>query len=311
MNLAHLHLILNHFPTIGMTVGIGLFVVALLSKSDDLRRASLGVFLVIALLSIPAYTSGNAAEEVLLADNPDVAAVLISRHQDAALIAFMFMGMIGIAAWFGLWEYRRYGKPAGWNTPVVLVLSALTLGLMARAGSMGGEILHPEIRPDLAVAQLDTTPGLAATIGNFLVERTWVWPASETVHFIGLWLLLGIVLLVNLRLLGLVRGIPFSTLHRLLPWAVLGFVINTITGMLFFIGAPSQYTTNPSFHFKIIFMMAAGINAIYFTIFEEPWNLGADDVAPMRAKVVAGSTIVFWVGVIYFGRMLPFLGLAF
>jgi hypothetical protein len=58
-------------------------------------------------------------------------------------------------------------------------------------------------------------------------------------------------------------------------------------------------------------MMAAGVNAIYFTLFDQPWRLRADDSAPFGAKVIAGSTILLWIGVIYFGRMLPFIGGAF
>ena len=59
MNLAHVHLLLNHFPVIGTIIGLGLFLVSLFGKSDDLKRASLVIFLGIALLTIPTYLSGN------------------------------------------------------------------------------------------------------------------------------------------------------------------------------------------------------------------------------------------------------------
>ena len=65
MNLAHLHIVLNHFPTIGTVVGLGLFIVALVTKSDDLKRASLGIFLILALLAIPTYLSGSAAQQAI------------------------------------------------------------------------------------------------------------------------------------------------------------------------------------------------------------------------------------------------------
>ena len=63
MNLAHIHLLLNHFPTIGMIIGIGLFLIGLLGKSHELKEASLVVFLGIAMLALPTYMSGNAAQE--------------------------------------------------------------------------------------------------------------------------------------------------------------------------------------------------------------------------------------------------------
>ena len=61
MDLAHIHLLLNHFPVIGTIIGGGLFLISLITNSDDLKRASLVVLLGIALLSIPTYMSGNGA----------------------------------------------------------------------------------------------------------------------------------------------------------------------------------------------------------------------------------------------------------
>jgi hypothetical protein len=58
-------------------------------------------------------------------------------------------------------------------------------------------------------------------------------------------------------------------------------------------------------------MMIAGINAIYLTLFDEPWALQAGDEAPLRGKVIAASVVALWIGVIFCGIMLPFLGSAF
>ena len=311
MNLAHLHLLVNHFPTVGTVVGLGLFVFALLGKSEELQRASLGVFLIIGLLTIPAYVSGNAAQEVLLEAEPEASQTWVNRHQDAALLAFVFMEITGALAWFGLWQYRRIARMTRGNLMAVLVLSIVSVGLMARAASLGGEIVHAEIRSGPAATVADEGAGLAQTVALFVTERTWVWPASETLHFIGMWLLFGVVLLVNLRMLGLIKGVGYASMHRILPLGVLGFGLNMVTGMLFFISAPSYYTQNVSFHLKVLLIVIAGVNVIYFTVFDETWSLRAEDNAPLRAKVIAVSTIAVWIGVIYFGRMLPFLGNSF
>jgi hypothetical protein len=138
-----------------------------------------------------------------------------------------------------------------------------------------------------------------------------MWPTCETLHFIGLSLLLGVVLLVDLRVLGVIRGVSFQSLHRLLPWAALGFGVNIGTGMLFFIGIPGQYTKNPAFYWKIGLAMLAGLNAVYFTILDEPWSLGPKEDAPLTAKIAAGSAMLLWLGVLYFGSMLPFMGNSF
>ena len=310
MNLAHLHILLNHFPTIGAIVGVGLFIVALVWKSQDLTRASLGLFVVIGLLTIPAYVTGNMAEEVLIA-GPGVSEAYVHRHQDAALLAFIFMQIAGALAWFGLWQYRRIARTTTWNLSAVLVVALIAVGLMARAASFGGEIRHTEVRQGAEIVASEEAVGWSTALGIWFVEKTWVWPASETLHFIGLWLLFGVVLLVNLRMLGIVKNVPFSTLHRMLPWGVLGFALNGITGMLFFIAAPGQYTQNLSFHLKMLLIVIAGVNVIYFTIFDDAWKLRAQDDPPLHGKVIAVSTIALWLGVIYFGRMLPFLGNSF
>jgi uncharacterized membrane protein len=145
-----------------------------------------------------------------------------------------------------------------------------------------------------------------------MVNLKWGWPASETVHFIGLCLLFGVVLLVDLRMLGFLKGIPFSTLHRLLPWGVLGFGINVVTGMLFFIGAPTDfYMPNPTFIWKLALIPIAGANVLYFTVFEQAWAVGAGDTPPVAARVAAASGILLWTGVIFCGQMLPFFGHSF
>ena len=182
---------------------------------------------------------------------------------------------------------------------------------MTVTGTAGGEISHPEIRAEGAVEPILDEGSISAAIETFIITRPWVWPASEVLHFIGMALLFGIVLLVNLRMLGVVKGISYESLHALLPWGMLAFGVNLVTGMLFFIGASAQYTNNVSFYFKIILVLLAGMNIIYFTVFDDVWNVKADDVAPITAKVMAASTIAMWVGVIYFGRMLPYIGNAF
>jgi hypothetical protein len=112
-------------------------------------------------------------------------------------------------------------------------------------------------------------------------------------------------------MLGMLKGVSFTALHRLLPWGILGFGINMITGMLFFIGAPGQYTSNPVFEWKIVLILLTGVNVLYFTIFDEPWTVAKGEDAPMMSRAVAASALVLVLGVLYCGRMLPFLGNAF
>jgi hypothetical protein len=327
LDLTHLHLLLNHFPTIGTIIGLGLLLFGLFGKSNELKRASLVVFLGIALLTIPTYITGNAAEEKICgAIPPNLPAstpcsipgsepgaatkARIGQHESAAMFALAWMEVTGAFAWLGLWQLRRLSRLPAWNAGAILVLTLLTFAVVTITANLGGEIRHPEIREAQAPVPPEGLPP-SRQFGSFIVGTKWVWPTCETLHFIGLSLMFGVAALVDLRMLGMMKSIPFAALHRVLPWGILGFGMNAVTGMIFFIGAPGQYTTNRVFEWKLILMMVAGLNVVYFTLFDEPWDLGAGDDAPLTAKAVAASALFLVVGVLWCGRMLPFLGNAF
>ena len=320
MNLAHLHLLLNHFPTVGMIIGVGLFLLGLASKSDELKRASLVVFLGIGLLTLPTYMTGNAAQEIICKSpnkvtctDPGVSKALIEKHEGAALLAFIFMEINAAFAWLGLWQFRRVSRFPRWSLAAVALFSLVSFGLMAQAANIGGQIRHPELMTaaEAAAAQSAGEQPLGRAVAMFVLSKTWMWGACETLHFVGLCLLFGVATLVDLRMLGVIKGISFAALHRMLPWAVLGFGINLITGMFFFVTAYDQYTTNLVYQWKLVLIMLAGLNVLYFTIFDEPWELGPGDVAPPLAKFAAASALALVIGIIFAGRMLPFLGKSF
>jgi len=198
-----------------------------------------------------------------------------------------------------------------------VILSVLSFAAMARTANLGGEIRHPEIAsaegaaPTAAAADPDAPEGTARALGSFVTGHTYVWPSCETLHFVGLSILFTVVLIVDLRMLGIAKRISFSALYQLLPLGMLGFALNLVTGMFFFIGAPQQYTKNPVFYWKIIFVVLAAMNVLYFMLLDEPWTVGSEDEAPFGAKVMAASAIFLWIGILFFGHMLPFLGNAF
>jgi uncharacterized membrane protein len=323
MNLAHIHLLLNHFPTVGMIVALGIFLLGIVQTSDDLKRAALMTFLGISLLTIPTFVTGSASQEMICKGNPrspncidpGVSKSLIEKHESAAFVGLWFMEATGFLAWLGLWQYRRTSRLPVWNLSAILLLSAVTFGFMANAANLGGEIRHPEIQSAQEKAALQqplAEEPIARRVGEFIAGGVpWAWAVCETLHFIGLSLLFGIAMLVDLRVLGMIKAVPFSALHRLLPWGILGFGLNVITGMLFFVAAADQYTTNVVFQVKLALILLAGLNVLYFTVFDDPWRLEPGEDATLTSKFVAASAIVLVIGVIYCGRMLPFLGKAF
>ena len=260
--LTHVHLLPNHFPTIGFLIGLGLFFVAIAAKHSDLKQARI----------------------------------------------------TGFVAWLGLWQFRRVSRMVRWNSPTVLVLAIVTFALMARAANIGGEIRHAEIRETAATEQTaDASAGWLSTasIASFVNTTSWAWPATETLHFIVLCLLLGVVLAVNLRTLGVMKSVSFAAVHKLLPWGILGFGINVVTGVLFFVTIPEQYTQNRALQWKMLLILLAAADILYLTMFEEAWAVRSGGDAPLKAKIIAAFAIVLWVGVIYLGRMMPFIGGSF
>ena len=136
----------------------------------------------------------------------------------------------------------------------------------------------------------------------------WEWPIAESLHFIGLSLLMGTVGLFDLRLMGLGKQIPLSALHRLIPWGIGGYVLNMLTGICFLTAAANQYMYNPAFQLKILSMSIAGVNVLLFytTMFRKVKTLGPGENAPLPARIIGGVSLTCWLGVITFGRLLTF-----
>jgi len=117
----------------------------------------------------------------------------------------------------------------------------------------------------------------------------------------------------DLRLLGFMKQVPISAAWSMIRWAKLGFAISAITGITFFIGAPDQYVNNAAFYGKVAFLLLANLNAVYFewAYREKVERKEADTQPPNAFKVIAGLSLFSWFFVIYWGRMLPFIGNAF
>ena len=154
---------------------------------------------------------------------------------------------------------------------------------------------------------LVSTLASARPIGKFMHTR-WAWPAAESVHFIGLSMLVGMIFLFDLRLLGLAKRISIAALHKLVPWGVLGYTLNLVSGSFFLMAEPDQYIYNPAFHFKMLFMGLAGLNvlAFYLIMARRTMGPGAGDEAPRGAKMIAAASVCLWISIIVCGRLLTF-----
>jgi hypothetical protein len=154
-----------------------------------------------------------------------------------------------------------------------------------------------------------TTLGLA----TFVNDHGWVWPVCEIFHFVGMSILVGCIGVLDLRMLGFFKGLSMGVLERLVPLGLLGFAFNLISGFIFVAGnaagSPLDYLTNLSFQLKMICIFIAGLNALAFYVFgvaRALANAGPDADATGGAKLIAVSSIVLWLAVIFFGRLIMY-----
>ncbi len=108
MTLNHLHLVLNHIPVLGTAFGLGLLAYGIWQRSTELKKTALGVFVLVALMTIPVDLTGEPAEEGV-EGLPGVSESIIEQHEEAAGVAFASIGVLGLIALIGLLALR-HGK---------------------------------------------------------------------------------------------------------------------------------------------------------------------------------------------------------
>ena len=143
---------------------------------------------------------------------------------------------------------------------------------------------------------------------RFMIENSWPFPAAETLHFMGLTLLFGALLAVDMRGLGFVRAIPLQAVHKLVPVALGAFTVNLLTGIAFLFADPDRYFINIAFQLKMALIVLAALNALAFEVFVfRPLSAGANVSETMAAKLTSGASIVIWALVIIAGRAIPYV----
>jgi hypothetical protein len=152
---------------------------------------------------------------------------------------------------------------------------------------------------------------LAATpVSSAMRESAWLYPIVEIVHIAGFSVLVGSVVLFDLRVLGCARTLPVVALGRhLLRWALASLGVVVPAGLLLFSAHPAELAENPVFLLKLALIALAGLNALAFHLLSYRGVAGWDrgQAAPPLARLGAALSILLWVGVISCGRMLAYV----
>lgn len=158
MNIAYLHIVLNHLPIVGVPFGLGLLLLGVLTKNDSIKRSALLAFVVVGILTVPVYLTGRGGED-FVEDLAGVSEDSIHAHEDMASIAFISVGVLALSSLFAFLKYqglhlfrRRIAEETepsnsgvpGWVGLTVLVLALVSSGVLAYTGKLGGKIRHTE-----------------------------------------------------------------------------------------------------------------------------------------------------------------------
>jgi hypothetical protein len=154
------------------------------------------------------------------------------------------------------------------------------------------------------------------SVEHLIYRYLWVWGVGQSLHFVGMVLLIGTVGILDLRMLGMAKQMPPAALKKLIPWGVFGFVLCLITGLLFVTGIYANINVHPYvvltsdvfLQLKLLFVVLAGVNLLLFYVTgmsKAVDRLGPGDDAPPLAKVFAGASLAFWIAVMYFARLIP------
>lgn len=229
------------------------------------------------------------------------------------------MGFLAAAAALAAYVFWRHRKHADfWDLPAQLWhrrgIALLSIGLWIMVIMAGRWIAYLEYLqyPLWSMEAFDAgpQPTLWLTIENWplsqVIAATNWFPLIESIHVIAITLVVGSILWVDLRLLGLAnRQRPISIMNReMIPWTWGAFVVAAITGLAMFITRASAHIDNPAMRWKLFLLLLAGLNMAYFhfrvarTI--EEWD--EIPVTPRQLKLIGASSLVLWCGVMLAGR---------
>ena len=154
------------------------------------------------------------------------------------------------------------------------------------------------------------------SVEQLIYRHLWAWGVGQSLHFVGMVLLIGTVGILDLRMLGMAKQFPIAALKKLIPWGVFGFLLCLATGLFFVTGIYANINIHPYvvltsdvfLQIKFVFILLAGLNLLAFYasgMSRAVDRLGAGEDAPPLAKFFAGASLFFWIAVMYFARLIP------
>jgi hypothetical protein len=150
----------------------------------------------------------------------------------------------------------------------------------------------------------------STSLNSFIRRSNWAFPLLDVVHTLGIVLVAGTIVLLDLRLLNLaLRSVPIKqVVSRIVPSTLWGFAIMLVSGALLFASEAVKMYDNRFFRTKLALLALAGLNAVTFhrTIYRDVDNWASEPVAPARARLAGLLSLVFWIAIIAAGRAIAY-----
>ena len=150
----------------------------------------------------------------------------------------------------------------------------------------------------------------ASPVGQFVASSSWAFPTIESLHVMAIVTVLGTIVVMDLRLLGVAsidRAVTAMSKDTL-RWTWGAFVLAMITGGLLFCAKATEYAVNPNFQLKMLLIALAGVNMGVFHLFTwrtvDKWDTAP--ALPLAAKIAGGLSLFLWVITVFFARAIGF-----
>jgi len=149
----------------------------------------------------------------------------------------------------------------------------------------------------------------ATSYSQWILVSAVGWPLILSAHAIGLAIIVGVMIALNIRVLGLYGTIPYTSLRELMNIAWVGIAINVFTGLSLFMAQATMYVTSFPFLVKITFIAFGIANLVYMqkVLRREATAWQSANAVPPLGRALAGSSLVFWVVAVVAGRLIAYL----
>jgi hypothetical protein len=150
----------------------------------------------------------------------------------------------------------------------------------------------------------------SSEFSGLLRSELWGWPLVLTLHVLGTAVVVGFIIIISLRLLGLFETISFSSLNRLFPVVWAAIVVQVLTGVALWMTKPTRYVADTAFVLKTLLVFIGIVMTVYFyaTLRREAASWDASGSVPAKSVKFAAASLLVWCGVVVAGRLTAHLG---